>query len=340
MFKIFINDGKSEMPQDDIFYIIAKNGIFLKKKVGILESVAPVNEISILERITSEAKLNIGKVPLEKFAPVLEFFKKVYELHRSEAVVLLFYNQKRKRYVTQVPPQEVSYAGIEYIKNKVYKGYDLIGTIHSHGNMSAFHSTIDHVDEEHFDGLHITIGDVKDDFFTISCSVMSNGQRFVVNPSEYIEGPELVEYTPYWSSMFKPKFEVVDGKKFYKNKVKTKLGYTLLANEDEKKFDKKWLHFVKKRQYTSYYSAGSSAGSFDGVVPGQVFGTLTSKFQNKSIVPYISEEKFTSENLNPCDECIFKSFIKSDLTRAEINQLEIDQVGDLEELEAAGYLLE
>lgn len=335
MFKIFINDGTSEMPSDDIFYIIAKNGVFLKKKVGILESVAPVNEISILNRITPEARLNIRKVPLEKFAPVLEFFKRVYELYQSEAVVLLFYSQKKKRYIIQVPPQEVSYTGIDYIKNKVYTGYDLIGTIHSHGNMSAFHSTTDHVDEEHFDGLHITIGDVKDAFFTISCSIMSNGQRFVVSPAEYIEGPELVEYTPYWPSMFKPKFEIVDGKKFYKNKVKTKLGYTLLANEDEKKFDKRWLYFIKKKQYTSYYSVGKTPTTF---------GTITSQFQNKSIVPLKNKEKSTSKDFNPCDECVFKSFIEAGLTMEEINQLEIDRwdkkLEEFEEMEAAGYLLE
>ena len=32
MFEIFINDGTKEMPTDDIFYIIAKEGIFLRKK--------------------------------------------------------------------------------------------------------------------------------------------------------------------------------------------------------------------------------------------------------------------------------------------------------------------
>jgi hypothetical protein len=89
------------------------------------------------------------------------------------------------------PKQRVSGAGIDYDRDSVsLEGYDLIGTIHSHANFSAFHSGTDHDDETSFDGLHITFGHVASDDFSISASIMSNGQRFYVEPEEYLEGVE------------------------------------------------------------------------------------------------------------------------------------------------------
>ena len=52
MFPVVLNDGKSELPNDDIYYVIAKEGVFLKKKLGVMESLAPVKEISILQSHT------------------------------------------------------------------------------------------------------------------------------------------------------------------------------------------------------------------------------------------------------------------------------------------------
>lgn len=313
MFKVFINDGSSEMPEDDIFYIIAKGGIYLKKKVGIMESIAPVDKISILNDVTASATLDIKKIPSEKIAKVVEFFKEIYELHKSEAVVLLHYNQQKKRYKLQVPPQEVAYAGIDYVKNITFKGYDLIGSIHSHANFSAFHSGIDHIDEKHFDGLHITIGDVADDFLSFSASIMSNGVRFSVSPGEYAEGIQLVEYTPYWASMFKPSFEVVKGKKSYKKYVKTKLGYTIVASEEEKIFPRKWLNYVVKKSYsylvvhnlhdTSKYLANKAKATNRGHAQIGYTGTIKSTKDKDEVVKVSPAQE---NEFNPCGECVFR----------------------------------
>ena len=64
MFKVFVNDGTQELPDDDIFYIVSKEGLFLKKKLGLLESIARVDKISILENLNElpVAKMNIPKV--------------------------------------------------------------------------------------------------------------------------------------------------------------------------------------------------------------------------------------------------------------------------------------
>jgi len=94
MFKVVLNDGQNEMPEDDIFYIIAKEGVYLKKKLGVMESIAPVKNISILESVNSMAKMHITKIPAKWIAKVISFFQAVYEEHRSEAIVLLFYDEE------------------------------------------------------------------------------------------------------------------------------------------------------------------------------------------------------------------------------------------------------
>ena len=79
MFKVVVLDGKEKLPEDDIYYIIAKGGVFLRKKLGLIESITPVTEISILEDIQSYAKMSIPKIPGKSVAKVMTFFKKAYE---------------------------------------------------------------------------------------------------------------------------------------------------------------------------------------------------------------------------------------------------------------------
>ena len=77
MFNVHINDGTNELPKDDIFYIVAKEGIFLRKKLGIMDSIAPVDKISTLQSVAASAKMNIKKMPATTFAKIVDFFRKV-----------------------------------------------------------------------------------------------------------------------------------------------------------------------------------------------------------------------------------------------------------------------
>lgn len=193
MFKIIVADGKQELPDDDIYYIVAKEGIFIKKKLGIMDSVSPVKNISILESVKATAKMNIEKIPSIAVAKISNFFRAVQEEHRSEAIVLLFYNEKTKKYKIVPPSQKVSPASIDYNRSIVIDGWSMIGDVHSHSSMSAFHSGTDQGDEESFDGLHITFGNMNSEFISISASIVSNGNRVMVNPEEYMKGVELKE---------------------------------------------------------------------------------------------------------------------------------------------------
>ena len=200
---IYINNGV-DIPQDETCYIIAKGGIYLKKKLDLIESLTPVDKISLLEDIPTFAKINIPIISTKMFGNILGFFKEVYRLYKSEAIVLLFYNKNKKSYKVFVPEQEVSRASLSYETTKTIKDHILIGSIHSHGSMTAFHSGTDVGDEAKFDGLHLTIGKVDETLFDVCGSIAVNGMRVPISPEDYIHGLESREYNKYFPSMFRP----------------------------------------------------------------------------------------------------------------------------------------
>jgi len=260
MFKVILNDGQTEMPEDDIFYIIAKGGVYLKKKLGVMESIAPVKNISILESVNSMAKMHITKIPAKWIAKVVGFFQAVYEQYKSEAIVLLFYDEETGKHKIVPPMQKVAGASCDYDKGITIEGMTMIGTIHSHGRMSAFHSGVDDTDEEHFDGLHITLGDLDEEYPSISASIVANGHRIIVDPDEYIDKLVLmseinqVEGKPTrvvykWEDDKLVKDEQATLKYTYTHR-KFDRRYDVLVALHERVFNKKWLKMVKKGTYT------------------------------------------------------------------------------------------
>jgi hypothetical protein len=188
MFKIFINDGTNTAPKDNIYYIVGKEGVFLKKKMGLIESTIKVNQVSILNTVEEKAKLTVRKIKSRSFSRIIHFYKDIYEKFHSEAVVLLYYNPSMRRYKIYAPKQNVTGASGVYKVEKTFPNYQLMGTIHSHGMMSAFHSSTDDADEKNFDGLHITVGYISHEELDIACSIIANEKRFKVNPIDYIDG--------------------------------------------------------------------------------------------------------------------------------------------------------
>lgn len=134
--------------------------------------------------------------PVDKFRHTMRYFQAIYDQYKSEAAVMLMVHPTKKLWevlhVVQVSgaggsviyaPPVMSTNGLTgkakdviesilknekalalhtqvYEKyNKLYDdGYRIWGTIHSHCNFHAYHSTTDDADERDFEGLHITVG--------------------------------------------------------------------------------------------------------------------------------------------------------------------------------------
>ena len=306
MFKVFVNDGKEDLPTDDICYIVGKKGIFLKKKVGLMESIAQVDNISILEDVATSAKLNIPKIPGNIFAKVYKFTKEVYNIHKSESVTLLYYNSDSERFRVIIPKQEVSSASIKYTKDEVMKDYNLIGTIHSHAGFSAFHSSVDDTDEKNFDGIHITIGKLGENSFDLSSSIVSNGNRFICEPEEYIDGIEKL--IPVESSKFINK------------------DYILHDSLKNINFDPVWMDRVEKKVHiyrsgVSKYFTNFGAGNYFRNYPLNQVEQDPKQLDSFNNLGDLGEFDFGNDDYNPCEDCPFKNY-KLDMMLEEIEDIE------------------
>lgn len=271
MFKVVVNDGQAEMPTDDVFYVIAKEGIFLKKTIGVMDSVAPVNQISTLQSVAASARMRISKIPGPKFAKVIEFFREVYKQYYAEAIVLLFYDEEKQIHTIIPPEQKVSGGSCEYNRGITIEGLTMIGTIHSHGGMSAFHSGVDDKDEESFDGLHITIGNMRDEEVSISTSIVANGYRVMVDINDYVEQLSLTkDVDEKEEKATTTVYRYVAGKLVKDEKQTSRYSYTqrkydkryvATVTDHQKTFNKRWMKMVKKGTYnrTSYYNRGEAA---------------------------------------------------------------------------------
>lgn len=281
MFPVHVNDGTTDIPNDDICYIVAKEGVFLKKKVGIMESIAPVDNISILESVDSMARMNIKKIPGGQFARVIAFFRAVYAEYYGEAIVLLFYDEEKRVYKIVPPHQKVTAAACDYNKGITIDSMQMIGTIHSHANMSAFHSGTDDSDEEHFDGLHITIGNMKDEDVSITASIVANGHRFVINPEDYVErlvktvDIDKVENRPL-RRVFKWKHgkvveDIVAGKQSSYSYRTLDKRFTVKVSDKYHRVIPQWMEMVEKGTYTYKYAGRSGGVTYPGY-PGYGYG--------------------------------------------------------------------
>jgi len=289
-----INDeGKLNIPPDETCYIIAKGGIYLKKKLDLVESLTPVDKISFLEDMPTYASLDIPKIPARQFGSIVGFFRKVESMYKSEAIVLLYYNKSKKTYRIYVPKQEVSGASLSYTGEHTIKDHILIGSIHSHSSRSAFHSGVDVGDEEKFDGIHMTLGKMDNaNFFDLCGSIAINALRVPISPEEYVDGLEVREFTNYFPHMFRPSFEEVDGEKIYSKNVKSSSGYDLVQKDGINPywFNKEWLKQVEEKKYSysgydywnSYNSNGYGGTTRYKIIDGKLVEIKTNEKHDKN----------------------------------------------------------
>lgn len=189
-FPIYLYDG-DPIDQEGSYYVIAGNGIFLRKDNGSSVSLVPVDTISCLPDLKTTAflKWKLPKIPKEITFKVKQLFEEVYDLYKAEANVVLYYDFKNLQWLVKVPSQKVKKRSVKYsLEPSPSSDLRRVATIHSHGNSFAFHSPEDVKDEEYFDGLHCTFGDIKQKVFSISASIVTNGYRENIDPLLVFDG--------------------------------------------------------------------------------------------------------------------------------------------------------
>lgn len=329
MFPIWVNDGTTEMPTDPIFYVVAKDGIYLKKSMGHFNTISKVNAISILGECKPSAKLNITKIKRKQFGQILSLFRAVYNKYKAEVNIILHYNPTKQIFKIDIPPQGVTGGSVNYENGLVtHKGYIRIGTIHSHASMSAFHSGTDQGDEESWDGLHITLGKMDQEYFDISCSVMSSKERFIVDPTEYIESVEIVEYEveSYYQT-----YKYVNGVREELGTTK-KLGWNFACKPGELTFPSEWMDQIDKYKPKARHSQFQQFG-FSQDDMQAYYKYLSANGGNLSVQKTIFDGGFqvAKGEWSPCAQCPYKDH-KSDILMKDILEKLADNDPDLLEI--------
>lgn len=140
---------------------------------GVTEE--PFSMLGIDGKGEETATMKLPKLPWQFVQKLDIFFRAVFEKFGTEGVVQLVFDMKKMNSANPgsgwdfyVPTQtntghECKYEKDEIVpwihkENEAGKEYILVGSAHSHPNMSAYASSTDHKDQQDWEGFHITVG--------------------------------------------------------------------------------------------------------------------------------------------------------------------------------------
>jgi hypothetical protein len=186
MFPVYLKEDGFEEPDDPIYYLVTRDGLFQVKRNLLFHARTKVRGLTWLMSEQEAAWLQLPPVPAAILAEIVAFFREVFRAHRAEAVALLYFTQAENRYELTIPKQQVAGGHCRYEIGPTPTGWVRVGTIHSHAAADAFHSELDDEDERHDDGLHVTIGNL-DGEVSVACSLVVDGRRFTLKPSDVFD---------------------------------------------------------------------------------------------------------------------------------------------------------
>ena len=165
------------------FYVLASDGLFLHRRNILGRGIVKIK--SLPEHFpklgeTGWFEFEAPVIPAPLCASIVDFFRRIFEKHHSEAEVILLLNYETNEWSVMVPTQKVSYSGVDSRIDplKVPEKNLIAGTMHSHCDFGAFHSGVDTGDADDMDGIHFTIGHINSDTPQVASMVSLNKVQF------------------------------------------------------------------------------------------------------------------------------------------------------------------
>jgi hypothetical protein len=265
LFPVYLYEEGFELPTEGQYYVVTSEGVFFRKETKVGSGFVPVKGIPWLEKPPTKLTAKMNPIPGLIIGQALRFFRRVFFRDGAESYVTLMYSPKLKQYKLWCPTQSVSRGGVSYdrtdqpdFESRRRDEWQMVGTIHSHCDFSAFHSGTDTHDESTFDGVHITLGHVnRDDFSAVSSIALSNVRESLL-PEETCLGLVRLD-KPYQISTRKG--FVYDPAGHYNLD---------LSPEDQEALDQfeetvivpEWLPKVSKQTYRKAFGFEGGSGTF------------------------------------------------------------------------------
>jgi hypothetical protein len=186
-------------------FLVARDGLYLRKRSLLGLSQTRVDEVAHLPAAREYLEYALPKVPASLMAEVVGFFRVIWSRQRSEALALLTWDCESFGLV--IPEQRAGAASVKHrlAPADVPAGARLVGSIHSHGALSAGASLTDEADEADFDGVHVVVGDVDDRRLSYSAAIVVDGRRFGCRTALVLERPRRFPDPPAnWLEKVKP----------------------------------------------------------------------------------------------------------------------------------------
>ena len=193
--------------------IQSKGKIYTRLQAGPLSALVP---ISVKEEQDIRTGFNGKKMsifgPNSIWQQILSFLKWSYDETKSETVVHLFYHNELGWYPMVLPqkgytrmtindlPDHPKYEETMKRLDKRYhqpdsKGVQVgpkFGTVHHHCSSSAFQSGVDTNDEKTMDGIHITVGNLDKEKFSIHGRISCRGEFTEPRFEDWFEIPKTI----------------------------------------------------------------------------------------------------------------------------------------------------
>jgi len=147
-----------------------------------------------------------GRISMDVWGQILAFFEWSQQEFKSEVQVRLFYNKVTRRWTSWAFPQrpngmttnEIEDHPLKEVQRKQFQDpWILLGTVHHHCTSSAFQSSTDKNNECNQEGLHITVGNIGSEEYSLHGRVVCRSTEYGCDWSDWFEVPQkLVEVLP------------------------------------------------------------------------------------------------------------------------------------------------
>lgn len=188
----FLNKPITEMPLDFKNIVFARDGIYmvLRNQLGII--IDKITNINYTNGILNEMPAStyfisfIPRPQLSFFEEILEMFKYVANKDKLELMVNVYWNEKNRKFYTELTEQTISSGSVEYSYSKKYElneNFIRYLQIHSHHSMGAsFSSTDDNDEKNSIFSIFGVVGNIKSKskFFNVDKKFrIWSGLRFI-----------------------------------------------------------------------------------------------------------------------------------------------------------------
>jgi hypothetical protein len=162
-------DGKDAQNKPIKYSVLEKRATVLKVVNNIIgRSVSETDDefgSDVLSSVPEEAYYSMPKIPRALIDKLDEFFRLIHAQHGTESIVILTFDPNKNDssgWGVLVPEQTNTSVHCKYDADSIASLKPdhvlIVGSVHSHPEMSAYASGTDHADQADFDGIHITYG--------------------------------------------------------------------------------------------------------------------------------------------------------------------------------------